>query len=167
MNDKLALILMILVTIIIIISGIFIVNSTSPSVPSINSSSNAIAYTMDPTSFDWGSIDYDADIATKEFKIKNKGSDVLKLYNIKTSCHCTKAQIVVDGDESPFFGMSGISSWVGEVKPGKEARLIVKFDQRYHGPQGVGPINRFVSIETNDKGNQKITFTLTGIVVKK
>lgn len=167
MNDKLALILMILATLIIIIGGIFIVSLTSPSAPSVSSSSNAIAYTMDPTSFDWGNIDYDADIATKEFKIKNKGSDVLKLYNIKTSCHCTKAQIVTGETESPYFGMSGISSWVGEVKPGKEARLIVKFDQRYHGPQGVGPINRFVSIETNDKGNQKITFTLTGIVVKQ
>lgn len=167
MNDKRVFILMTLVSLIVIIGGIFIVSSTSPSAPSVSSSSNAIAYTMDPTSFDWGDIGYDADIATKEFKIKNKGSDVLKLYNIKTSCHCTKAQIVVDGDESPFFGMSGVSSWIGEVKPGKEARLIVKFDQRYHGPQGVGPINRFVSVETNDKGNQKITFTLTGTVVKK
>lgn len=101
MNDKRVFILMTLVSLIVIIGGIFVVSSTSPSSSSVSSYSNAIAYTMDPTSFDWGDIDYDADIATKEFKIKNKGSDVLKLYNIKTSCHCTKAQIVVDGDDSP------------------------------------------------------------------
>ena len=167
MNDKKIIILMILSIVIILLGAIFIVGPGSSGTPSVSASNNAKAYTLDPTSFDWGIIDFNSDIATKEFKIKNKGTDVLKLYNIRTSCHCTKAQIVVEGDESPYFGMSGVSSWIGEVKPGKEARLIVKFDQRYHGPQGVGLINRFVSIETNDKGNPKLTFTLTGNVVKK
>lgn len=166
MNDKKLILLMVFSSIIIIVGAVLIIGADT-STSTIKASTNVVAYTEDPTSYDWGQIDYDGDIATKEFRIKNKGNDVLKLYNIRTSCHCTKAQLIAGGVESQYFGMSGISSWIGELKPGEEARLIVKFDQRYHGPQGVGPINRFVSVETNDKSNPKLTFTLTGNVVKK
>lgn len=168
MNDRRLIILIIFVTLSIIAVAVFLTSSQpSSQALSINPSSNAIAYVLDSTSFDWGDIDFDDEIATKEFNIKNKGTDILKLYNIKTSCHCTKAKIVLAEEESPYFGMSGVSSWLGELKPGQEAKLIVKFDQRFHGPQGIGPITRYVSVETNDKANPKLTFTLMGTVVKK
>lgn len=166
MNEKKYLIIIALLTLVILFGGIIFRSAGSSSTPQVQVSANAKAYTVEATSFDWGNIQYSGPLATKTFTIKNHGTETLKLFNIKTSCHCTKAHVTIDQKESPDFGMSGISSWVGDVFPGKEARVTVVFDQTYHGPQGVGPITRFVSVETNDKGNQKITYTLTGVVVK-
>lgn len=139
---------------------------SSSQAPQVTASQNAKAYTISPTSADWGQIPMDKGNVTKEFSLKNTGTDTLKLFNIKTSCHCTKAHVTVGSDESPDFGMDSYSSWTGEVPPGKEAKLTVIFDPAYHGPSGVGPINRFVSVETNDKTNPKLTFTVTGTVFK-
>lgn len=165
MNEKKFIILISVVTTLILVGAVFLV-SNQVSTSQISASQNAKAYTVEPTSFDWGDIPYAGPKATKTFAIKNTGQDSLKLFNVKTSCHCTQAHVTINGQASPDFGMSGISSWVGEVAPGKEAKLIVVFDQAYHGPQGVGPVTRFVSVETNDKGTPKLTFTLTGTVVK-
>lgn len=154
-------------TVLVLLFAVFVISSPSNNPPRINASGNANAYTLDPTSYDWGDISYDGETATKSFKIKNKGTDTLKLYNVKTSCHCTKAQLITGDQQSPLFGMSDVSSWISEVKPGEEATLVVRFDQRYHGPQGLGPVTRFVSVDTNDRSNSKLTFTLTGTVIKK
>ena len=165
MNDKKTLLIIILFTIIIFVGAVFVLSSGSTS-SNVKASEFAKAYTVDPTSFDWGNIPYEGEKATKNFTIKNEGSDTLKLFNVRTSCHCTIARVSINRIESQNFGMSGISSWVGEVPAGKEAKLIVIFDQTYHGPQGIGPITRFVSLETNDKATPELTFTLTGNVVK-
>ncbi|MEK7185919.1 MAG: DUF1573 domain-containing protein [Patescibacteria group bacterium] len=165
MNDKKIIILMIASTIILLFGGIFFLTKTT-STPEIKTSQNAKAYVADPTSFDWGTIPMSKGNAVKSFTIKNTGTDILKLYNVKTSCHCTKAYVTIDGTDSPSFGMEGLSSWTGEVLKGAEAKLTAVFDPAYQGPQGTGPINRFVSVETNDPANTKLTFTLTGNVVK-
>jgi archaellum component FlaG (FlaF/FlaG flagellin family) len=168
MNDKKFLILIAAVTLVILFAGIMLVSSSSSttSTPQVSASQNAKADTQEPTSFDFGNIPYSGPKATKVFTVKNTGSDILKFFNVKTSCHCTKANVTIEGKVSPDFGMSGISNWVGEVPAGKEAKVTAIFDQSFHGPQGVGPVTRFVSVETNDKGTPKITFTLTGTVVK-
>lgn len=166
MSEKKVLFLMGVVTVVLLGGGVLFLSSTTTSVPAVVASENAKAATLDPTSFDWGTIAYGGTKATKKFTIRNTGTENLKLYNLKTSCHCTKARITIDGIDSPNFGMSGVSDWVGEVAPGKKATLTVVFDQTYHGPSGVGPITRFVSLDTNDRGIPKITYTLSGIVVK-
>ena len=145
--------------------GIFVISKTT-STPQITTSVNAKATTIEPTSADWGKILMKEGNVTKTFTIKNTGTDTLKLFNIRTSCHCTKAQVITPTDQSSFFGMSTLSSWVGNVQPGKEAQLNVIFDPAYHGPNGVGLINRFVTIETNDQSLPKITFSVTGTVYK-
>lgn len=166
MNNSKFIIIIIIFTLIIIIGGIILVsNSTAPN--QITYSKNTKAFTLDPTSFDWGNIPYKGGDVVKTFRIQNKGTDILKIYNVKTSCHCTVANVTIDGKASQNFGMSGISSWVGEISTGKEALLTVIFDPAYHGLQGLGPITRFVSIETNEQGNNKITFTLTGKVINE
>mgnify|MGYP001585303588 CR=1 FL=1 len=151
-------------TIVILSGGIMFLNSSQT--PQVASSQNANAYVTSPTSADWGQIPMYKGNVTKEFILKNTGTDTLKLFNIKTSCHCTKAHLTIGSNDSPDFGMDSYSSWVGEVAPGKEAKLSVVFDPAYHGQQGVGPINRFVSVETNDKTNPKLIFTVTGTVIK-
>jgi hypothetical protein len=115
--------------------------------------------------FNLGQIKMSLGDVSKMFVLKNSGTDILKLSNIKTSCHCTKAQVVIDGQPSPLFGMNDVSSWIGDVQPGKEAQLTVIFDPNFHGPSGVGPVERLVSIETNDAREPKLEFSLTGTVI--
>lgn len=166
MNEKKIIILIAVVSILILFGGVYIISATSQVAPQISASSNATAFTTTPTSTDFGTVKYSAKSVVRTFVIENTGSDTLKLFNIKTSCHCTKAHATIDGLDGPDFGMSGISSWIGEVKPGKDAKIVVSFDPTYHGLAGVGPVSRFISVETNDKANSKITFTLTGTVTK-
>ena len=166
MNEKKLLIIIGILTVVILFAGIYFL-STTTSTSQISTSDNVKAYVTDPTSYDWGIIPMDKGDVAKTFTIKNNGSDTLKLYNVKTSCHCTKAYVTINGIDSPKFGMDSLSSWTGEVSPGQEAKLTAVFDPAFHGPQGVGLINRFVLVETNDKSNQKLTFTLTGTVVKQ
>lgn len=164
MNEKKILIIIIIGTLLILGGGVILLSS-SPAKTPVSLSQNVKAEAPEKT-FDWGQIDYNGPKATKSFKIKNSGSEILKLTNIKTSCSCTSAQIIIDGSQSPLFSMHSVSSWVGEVQPGKEAELVVVFDQSFHGPSGVGPIERIISVETNDVKNPKIEFNLTGNVVK-
>lgn len=165
MNEKKYIIIIAALTLVILFTGVVIVSNSS-STPQISSSQNAKAETQEATSFDWGNIPINGGNVTKNFSIKNTGTEVLKLFNVKTSCHCTVANVSINGRTSENFGMSGVSDWTGEVKPGEKATLAVLFDPAFHGPQGTGTVTRFVSVETNVRGNEKITYTLTGTVVK-
>ncbi|MDP3948175.1 MAG: DUF1573 domain-containing protein [bacterium] len=165
MTDKKIIIGFIVLTTLILGGGIFVLSSTSATPAKIAASQNAKVEVSEKT-FDWGNIPYSGEKATKTFIIKNSGIGVLQLSAVKTSCTCTKAQISIEGKTSPYFNMHSTSGWVGEIPPGKEAELLVIFDQTFHGPTGVGPIERLVSVETNDIQNPKIEFSLKGVVVK-
>ncbi len=149
---------------IIIFGGVFLF-SRNKSSPSENNFLN-IKAEVDQKNFDWGDIPLNGGNVTKIFTIKNVGSDILKISNIKTSCTCTQAQIVIDGQKSPDFSMHSASAWVGEMAPGKQAQLAIFFDPAFHGPTGVGPIERLVSLETNDPNNSRLEFSLTANVSK-
>lgn len=165
MNDKKIIIIFIAITLLVLGGGIFVLSSTTAGPVQITATQNAKAE-VDQKTFDWGNIPYSGGNATKTFTIKNSGSDTLKLTGVKTSCTCTKAQVEIDGKTSPYFSMHSTSPWVGEVSPGKEAQLTVIFDPAFHGPTGVGPVERLVSVETNDVQNSNLEFSLKGVVVK-
>lgn len=115
---------------------------------------------------DWGEIGIDDGNVEKVFEIKNDGTKPLALYNVYTSCMCTTAQLILDDQDSPLFGMHDKSSYVMEVPPGKSAKLKVVFDPAYHGPSGVGPITREVIVKTNASESPEINFVLTANVVR-
>lgn len=165
MNDKKIIIGFILVTLLILGGGIYILSRTATAPQKITTSQNA-KVSVDQKTHDWGNIPYSGGNVSKTFTIKNTGTDVLKLSNIKTSCACTYAQLIIDGKTSPKFGMHTTSSWVGEVAPSKEANLTVVFDPAFHGPTGVGPMERLISVQTNDINNPNLEFSLKGVVVK-
>lgn len=165
MSDKKLIIGLIVLTILILGGGIFVLSSSATTPAKITASQNAKAEVPAKT-FDWGNIPYSGGNATKTFTIKNTGTGVLQLSGVKTSCTCTKAQVTIDGKGSPYFSMHSTTSWVGEVAPGKEAKLLVIFDPAFHGPTGVGPVERLISMNTNDVQNPTIEFTLKGVVVK-
>ncbi|MBI2022646.1 DUF1573 domain-containing protein [Candidatus Daviesbacteria bacterium] len=164
MTEKKLIIAFIIGTVLILGGGVMVLNSSTPKKIT---SSQSVKVETGERKFDWGQINYNGPKATKIFKIKNTGTDVLKLTSVKTSCSCTSAQLVIDDQRSPLFSMHSVSSWVGEVKPGKEALLEVVFDQAFHGPSGVGPVERIISVETNDAQNPYLEFNLKGVVVNE
>ena len=163
-GEKKTVIIFVLITALILVGGVFLLSKSGASA-SIAKSQNAKAG-VDQLNYDFGQVNMKDGNVSKTFTIRNTGTDVLKLTKIRTSCHCTKAQLKIGETLSPFFGMSSVSSWICEVPPGQEAKLEVIFDPAYHGPQGIGPINRLVAVETNDSARSRIEFSLTGIVVK-
>lgn len=164
MNDKKIIIGFVVLTFLILGGGIYILSNTAA--PTKVAPSQNARIEVDQKTFDWGNIPYSGPDVTKTFIIKNTGTDTLKLTNIKTSCDCTYAQLTIEGKASPKFGMHTTSSWVGEVLPGKEAQLTVVFDPDFHGPTGVGPMERLVAVQTNDISNPALEFYLKGVVVK-
>src|SRR3990167_807552 len=54
---------------------------------------------------DWGTISLNGGEVEQAFIIKNQGSSELQLANLETSCMCTKAQVTIGGEASPWFGM--------------------------------------------------------------
>ncbi len=165
MNDKKIIIGFVVLTLLILVGGVYILSVTTANPVQVTSSQNA-KVSVDQKTHDWGTIPYSGGNVTKSFTIKNTGTDVLQLTNIKTSCACTFAQLTIDGKTSPKFGMHTTSSWVGEVASGKEASLMVVFDPDFHGPTGVGPMERLISMQTNDINNPNLEFSLKGVVVK-
>ncbi len=118
------------------------------------------------TSFDWGTINYGGGDVTAEFDIANSGVAPLKLSEVSTSCMCTTAQVIINDQNSPFFGMHQKSSWIGQIPVGGQAKLKVVFDPAFHGPSGVGPVTRQIVMTTNDPQHPKLEFNLKGTVVK-
>lgn len=167
MFDKKLTMFIVGITAVILIGGIFLASKSGSggevksSATSMDSNTKA---QVEETSYDWGEIGINDGNVEKVFKIKNTGSATLKLSNVLTSCMCTTAQLSLDGDTSPIFGMHSKSNYVLEVPSGKTAELKVIFDPAYHGPSGIGPITRQVEVATNDPATPKLNFMLTAVV---
>ena len=136
-------------------------------VSSVVEADQAVQITVDDTSHDWGNIDINGGIVSKAFAIENTSDSVLKLYDVKTSCMCTTAQLRTSAETSKKFGMHEKTSSVFEVQPGDTAEVVVEFDPLFHGPSGVGPINRTVTMNTNDSSQPQLSFQLAANVVKQ
>lgn len=150
-------------SLLLLIGGVYFA-SKAPQPPEIQSSSQ-VNIDIEETSFNWGTIPLTGGKVEKIFIINNSGSDPLQLANVKTSCMCTQAQLIIDGQKSPNFGMHSNSSWSGEVESGKKAELKVIFDPAFHGPSGTGQISRVITVETNDQNNPTLEFRLTANVI--
>ena len=151
-------------TAVIIIGGILLASKLSSS-PQVESSSGA-KVKVEKTSHDWGEVGIKNGKVEASFEIENTGEENLKLYNVKTSCDCTTAQLSSGNNTSPSFGMHDNSSYILEVPPKIKANLKVVFDPAYHGPDSVGPITRQINIQTNDKDQTLLSFILSGTVVR-
>ena len=134
--------------------------SPSPSKFSdIKYTKEAVASVADQT-YDWGTADIKEGNLVAEFKITNSGTQELKLFDVKTSCTCTTAQLVSKTAKSPIYSMHSGISYVMGLAPNKDALLRVIYDPAFHGPSGVGMIERTVTVRTNDSKNKKMVFEL-------
>lgn len=123
-----------------------------------------------PATYDIGKVIMKDGLVTREYEIKNKSANTLRLKKVVTSCMCTKAQVVVGDAKTRFYAMEmgGAKNPIISLDiPGNSvAKVIVRFDPAAHGIQGVGPIDRKVFLTFMDPvGTKEVGFS--GEVVLK
>lgn len=165
--DKKILIGLLSFTLLVIVGGAFIL-SNGPTKAVIEKTRGAKLEARE-TSFDFKEIPYSGGKVEHAYLIKNIGNKDLEIANLTTSCMCTVVYFQSKKEMSSQFGMKGMtqpSDWKGILKPQEEAKIVAVFDPAYHGPQGLGPVSRMVSFETNDPDKPYVEFTFSGTVVK-
>lgn len=133
--------------------------------PEVTLSAGAQAV-VDKTFVDWGQITYSGGKVKATYRITNSGTEVLKLFGATTSCACTSGTITANGQVTAPFGMHSTMTEVVEIASGKDAIVEALFDPAFHGPSGVGPISRTVTVQTNDLSRQTLNFQASGVVIK-
>lgn len=107
--------------------------------------------------YDFGTISMKNGNVTKDFTVTNPGNTDIFVPSLVTSCMCTKALIVEsDGSTKGPFGMPsmGYVPPANEtIKAGENRTIRVVYDPNAHGPAGVGPIDRFITL-TDKSGGQ-------------
>lgn len=132
-----------------------------------NDGSAAGEIRVSPGEYDLGNVPYEGGIVERQFTVKNRGNEKLKINSIKTSCGCTEAQLIYAGDKSKKLGMHPNNLvWSQTIQPGEEATLKVFFDPTAHGREGIGPFRRVVWIESSDSSDEKAEVRIQGTVVR-
>ncbi|MFB6214431.1 MAG: DUF1573 domain-containing protein [Candidatus Bipolaricaulia bacterium] len=120
-----------------------------------------------PTEYDLGNVPYGGGIVRREFTVENRGEVELKINSIKTSCGCTEAQLIYDGNRSKKFGMHpNTLTWSETIQPGGKATLRVFYDPAAHGPEGTGPFRRAVWIKSSDSDQERVEVRIQGSVIR-
>jgi len=165
MNDNKIIIGVILATVVLLFGAIWFAQKSNSSADVKVVTSQDVRAVVGENTYDWGTIQLKGGDVKKVFAINNTGTDSLQLYDVLTSCTCTSARVIIDGQSSPSFGMHQKSNWVGEIPAGGEAEIEVTFVPDFHGPSGIGAITRQVKVATNDPNNPELLFNLTANVV--
>lgn len=104
------------------------------------------------TAYNFGSISMARGKVSHRYLIRNTGGGSILIRKIYTSCMCTTAALVKGAKRTDPFGMPGhgVIPTINEpMKPGEDALIEVVFDPAAHGPAGIGPVNRVVTIENS------------------
>ncbi|MEK6528647.1 MAG: DUF1573 domain-containing protein [Nitrospirota bacterium] len=84
---------------------------------------------LEPTSFDFGSVNKKQGKISKKFKLSNKGNSPLIIKNVKTSCPCATVSLKVNKKKAPYFGTEGApKNWQIGIKPGGSGELELMID---------------------------------------
>lgn len=99
-----------------------------------------------------------------EFTVTNIGQSNLILKQFTTSCGCTTAKVIQDGNESPKFSMHINSGWQTTLEPGKS--LIVKVVYDPSAMPVEGRVERSTTFATNDPSKPSVELKLIAKVSK-
>ena len=116
---------------------------------------------IESTNIDLGTMKV-SDTKSEEISLENIGKKPLQITNVSTSCGCTSAQLVINGEESPVFSMHGNTPWIGEIAPGEKATLKAIYEPAKHPVQGKS--EKTILFKTNDPENSEVQINLTAIV---
>lgn len=112
--------------------------------------------------FDFGDISMAAGKVAHRFSISNTGAAPITINRMYTSCMCTEATLITLGGKKGPFGMPGhgtFPSLFETLSPGGSAQVEVVFDPAAHGPAGVGPTERVVTIRSYESLPLELRFT--------
>ena len=107
--------------------------------------------------FDFGSISMADGKVTHRFWFRNESDAPVLVRRIYTSCMCTTATFVKGMKVINTYGMPGhgpLPAVNESLKAGEAAYVDAVFDPAAHGPAGLGPTQRVVTIE--DDGGQPL-----------
>lgn len=116
-------------------------------------------------SFDFGTVSMANGNVSRSIKIKNTGVNSVVIGKMYTSCMCTVASLIKNGEKFGPFGMPGhgfVPAINESMNPDEEATVEIVFDPNAHGPAGVGRIQRVITIENN--GGQPLELEFTALV---
>jgi len=114
--------------------------------------------------FDFGSISMAAGNVTHRFWFRNESPGAVLIRRIYTSCMCTTATFVKGMKIINSYGMPGhgpLPAVNESLKPGEAAFVDVVFDPAAHGPAGLGPTQRVVTIESDGGRPLELHFAAT------
>jgi hypothetical protein len=118
-----------------------------------------------------GTVSMAKGIVPIAYEVINTGSEAVTINKLYTSCMCTRAQIRgKEGKVSGWGNMQGHGG--GAINPnwtvasGETITVTAEFDPNAHGPEGVGPIQRVVVLETTSSKMPKVELGFSGTVVK-
>lgn len=115
--------------------------------------------------FDFGPISMAAGKVSHRYWFRNDSAAPVLVKQVYTSCMCTSATLVKSVRVVGTYGMPGHGPLpdVNETfAPGEAAYLDVVFDPAAHGPAGLGPTERVVSVES--AAGQRLQFVLVAEV---
>lgn len=125
--------------------------------------------TFDRDYFDLGDVSQKKGIVSTYFEIKNEGKKDLVINKLDSSCGCTSAAIVYQGNEGPRFAMAGHgiespADWSVAIPPGEKAQLKIYYDPDIH-KDFRGPATREISVFSSDPIDfeKKVTIDLNQI----
>lgn len=115
------------------------------------------------TKFNFGSISMAKGKVTHRYWIRNAGTEPILIGKMYTSCMCTTAALVKSsGRKFDPVGMPGhapVPTINESMSPGEQAIIEVVFDPAAHGPAGIGPTDRVVTIENSAGRPLELAFT--------
>jgi len=125
------------------------------------------AMTIDKTLEDFGDMKSDEE-KTATFTITNTSDAVLRIWNISTSCDCTFASVVINGQETGEFNMpmhmiARLKNWIGEVPAKQTATLKVTYRPKVMPVTGV--VTRQTRFSTNDPKNPEVEVSVKANVL--
>ncbi|MEK7077854.1 MAG: DUF1573 domain-containing protein [Patescibacteria group bacterium] len=115
--------------------------------------------------YDFGAISMANGKVSKIFTVSNSSAEPVTLEKIYTSCMCTEASLILNGQKFGPYGMPGhglVPKVNRALNAGQTAEIEVVFDPNAHGPAGVGPIERIVFVE--EKGRQPLELEIKAMV---
>jgi hypothetical protein len=110
----------------------------------------AVALAARETRFDFGQISMAAGSVSHRYWFRNEWAAPVLIQRIFTSCMCTTATLVKGVRVIGRYGMAGhgpLPDVNYSLEPGEAAYVDVAFDPAAHGPAGLGPTERVVTIE--------------------
>ena len=118
--------------------------------------------TAKESGFDFGTVSMAAGKVTHRYWIRNTGASPITIRRLYTSCMCTTAALVKANRKYDPYGMPGhgfMPTINASMAPGETAIVEVVFDPAAHGPAGIGPVDRFVTLQTDREPPLELAFT--------